>query len=127
MRGEIGRMVRAAGTLRNLALVLLLYILVLRVSEVCRARADHLTDERGRNLLRVTAKGGRTRAVPLDPAVARVVRRYLDGRTSGPPLRASDGQTLAWRASACSNHAAASAEITVAASICRCRARLRAR
>ncbi|MGW4667246.1 tyrosine-type recombinase/integrase [Streptosporangium sandarakinum] len=93
--GEIGRMVKAAGTLRDLALVLLLYVSALRVGEVCRARADHLTDERGRTLLRVTVKGGKTRTVPLDPAVMEVVRHYLDGRTSGPLLRADTGTALA--------------------------------
>ncbi|MGW0062598.1 hypothetical protein ACWDTT_22040 [Streptosporangium sandarakinum] len=49
----------------------------MRASEVCRARADHLTDEHGRTLLRVTAKGGKTRTVPLDPAVMEVVRRFV--------------------------------------------------
>lgn len=92
---EMARMVRAAqGNLRDLLLLLLLYVSALRVTEVCRARVDQLTHERGRTLLTVPIKGGKLRNEPLDPAVVEVLDLYLAGRTSGPLLLADDGAAL---------------------------------
>lgn len=92
---EMARMVRAAqGNLRDLLLLLLLYVSALRVTEVCRARVEQLTHQRGRTLLTLPIKGGKIRNEPLDPAVVEVLDRYLDGRTSGPLLLNDRGGPL---------------------------------
>ncbi|WP_440072231.1 tyrosine-type recombinase/integrase [Streptosporangium sp. OZ121] len=92
---EIGKMIQAAGgDLRDLALVLLLYVSAFRVTEVCRARVDQLHREGGRTLLAVPIKGGKTRTEPLDPGVIEILDRYLRGRTTGPLLLADNGHAL---------------------------------
>ncbi|HEU4752144.1 MAG TPA: tyrosine-type recombinase/integrase, partial [Armatimonadota bacterium] len=92
---EMARMVRAAsGNLRDLLLLLLLYVSAFRVSEVCRARVDQLRQERGRTLLTVPIKGGKLRSEPLDPAVVEVLGAYLAGRPSGPLLLSDAGEAL---------------------------------
>lgn len=93
---EVGRMIRAAEVnLRDLALLLLLYVSAFRVTEVCRARVDHLIREGGRTLLVVPTKGNESRTDPLDPGIVGVLELYLGGRTAGPLLLADDGQELA--------------------------------
>ncbi|MFI7042634.1 tyrosine-type recombinase/integrase [Microbispora rosea] len=92
---EMARMVRAAsGNLRDLLLLLLLYVSAFRVSEVCRARVDQIRHERGRTLLTVPIKGGKVRSEPLDPAVVDVLETYLAGRTTGPLLLSDAGGAL---------------------------------
>lgn len=69
-------------------LVLLLGICGLRVSEVCKARIEHVSAEPdgGRNL-RVVGKGRKERRVPLPPLAAALVASLSVGRVSGPILR----------------------------------------
>ncbi|MET8332181.1 tyrosine-type recombinase/integrase [Streptosporangium canum] len=93
---EMGRLIQAAeNSPRDLALVLLLYVSAFRVTEVCRARAEHLIREGGRTLLVVPTKGGKSRTEPLDPAVVEVLELAMDGRTTGSLLLSDNGQTLA--------------------------------
>lgn len=69
-------------------LVLLLGICGLRVSEVCKARIEHMSPEPGggRNL-RVVGKGRKERRVPLPPLAASLAASLSAGRASGPILR----------------------------------------
>ena len=64
---------------RNAAVLTLLYGCGLRISEALALAADDLADESaggGATMLRVTGKGGKTRLVPVLPAVLRAVAEY---------------------------------------------------
>lgn len=76
---------------RDLALVALLGLLGLRVSEACRVEAHDLSVERQHQLLSVTRKGGKAQRIPLDPFVADALEAALGERVSGPILLANDG------------------------------------
>ncbi|WP_345410263.1 tyrosine-type recombinase/integrase [Nonomuraea salmonea] len=94
--GELARMIEAAAecSLRDVVVVLLMYVSMLRVSEVCNARAENLGVQEGRLVLRAGVKGSKERHEPLDPAVADAVMLYLDGRTSGPLVLSDAGEPL---------------------------------
>ena len=66
-RDELASLVRAAesDSLRSHALVLLLGLNGLRISEALGAEVDDLTTERSHRVLRITRKGGKTATVPL--------------------------------------------------------------
>ena len=70
----------------DFALVCLLGFLGLRIFETVGADIDHLGEEHGHRVLRVTGKGGRVVLVPLPPAVSRAVDRAAGYRTTGPLL-----------------------------------------
>lgn len=97
-RGELAAIIEAARQSRyperDLALIALLGLLGLRVSEACRVEAHDLSAERGHQLLSVTRKGGKAQRLPLDRFVADALDASLGGRTSGPILLANDGGPL---------------------------------
>jgi integrase/recombinase XerD len=66
------------------ALISLLLLNGLRVSEVVNADVSDLDVERGHRVLRVTRKGGRSALIPLAPRTSAAVGLLLDGRTDGP-------------------------------------------
>lgn len=66
-------------TLRNDALLLLLYGAGLRISEALALRAN----EARADVLRITGKGGRTRLVPVIPRVGEALAHYLAARPDG--------------------------------------------
>ncbi len=69
------------------ALVCLLGMLGLRVSEACATDITHLRYEAGYELLHVLGKGAKPADIPLPIPVLRAVRDAVDGRSSGPILR----------------------------------------
>ena len=71
----------------DFALVARLGLLGLRIFEACAADIDHLGEEHGHRVLRVTGKGGKVVLTPLPPAVGRDLDRATSTRTSGPILR----------------------------------------
>lgn len=84
------------GTQREHALLSLLALNGLRVSEALNADIDDLGFERGHHVLAITRKGGKSALVPLAPRTARAV-----GSTSAsePPGRSSSAPTAnAWTA-----------------------------
>ena len=97
-KGELAAIIEAAGQSahaeRDLALIALLGLLGLRVSEACRVEAHDLSSERGHQLLAVARKGGKAQRLPLDPFVAAALEAALGDRTSGPILLANDGGPL---------------------------------
>ncbi|MHB8438234.1 MAG: tyrosine-type recombinase/integrase [Acidimicrobiales bacterium] len=102
-RDELGVLIRTAeaDTPRSLALVLLLGLNGLRVSEALGADVDDLGTERGHRVIRVTRKGGKSATVPLAPRTADAVDTYVAERTTGPLFTTSTGarwhRSEAWR------------------------------
>ncbi len=76
------------------ALVALLGMLGLRVTETCTAQIADLHDVGGYEVLHVLGKGAKPAAIPLPIPVLRAVRAATDGRTAGPILQSMKGQAL---------------------------------
>ena len=76
------------------ALVCLLGMLGLRVSEACATDITDLRYEAGYELLRVLGKGAKPADIPLPIPVLRAVRDVIDGRTAGPILRTRSGRRM---------------------------------
>ncbi|MGD0284806.1 MAG: tyrosine-type recombinase/integrase [Acidimicrobiales bacterium] len=95
-RDELGALIAAARTdgLRTHALVLLLALNGLRISEALGADVSDLDTERGHRVLRITRKGGKRSTVPLAPRTAEALDAYLSGRTTGPLFATSTSSRL---------------------------------
>ena len=76
------------------ALVCLLGMLGLRVSEACATDITDLRYEAGYELLHVLGKGAKPADIPLPIPVLRAVREAIDGRTTGPILRTRTGRRM---------------------------------
>ena len=76
------------------ALISLLALNGLRVSEVTGADIDHLGLERGHRTLTITRKGGKVVTIPLAPRTARAIDLAVGERTDGPVFLAADGRRL---------------------------------
>ncbi|MDP9444463.1 MAG: tyrosine-type recombinase/integrase, partial [Actinomycetota bacterium] len=76
------------------ALVALLGMLGLRVTETCTAQISDLHDVGGYEVLHVLGKGAKPADIPLPIPVLRAVRAATDGRTAGPILQSKTGQAL---------------------------------
>jgi integrase/recombinase XerD len=85
-RDEVGALLVAAGlsSARDHALVSLLALNGLRVSEALGADIDALGLERGHRTLTVTRKGGKVVTMPLAPRVARTIDLTIGERVEGP-------------------------------------------
>jgi integrase/recombinase XerD len=84
---------RAAGPVEH-ALVALLGMIGLRVSEACSADVSDLRNESGYELLHIIGKGNKPADIPLPIPVLRAVRQAVDGRSGGPLLRTRTGRRL---------------------------------
>ena len=93
---EARRILDAAETAgpRDHALVCLLLLNGLRVSEVCTAKVTDFSSERGHRVLTVARKGGRRDLVPLAPRTLAAVEEHLEERTDGFLVLANDGGPL---------------------------------
>jgi integrase/recombinase XerD len=76
------------------ALVCLLGMIGLRVSEACAVDITDIRYESGYELLRVIGKGAKPADIPLPIPVLRAVRDAIDGRQTGPVLRTSSGRRM---------------------------------
>jgi integrase/recombinase XerD len=76
------------------ALVCLLGMLGLRVSEACATDITDLRYEAGYELLHVLGKGAKPADIPLPIPVLRAVREAVAGRTAGPILRTRTGRRM---------------------------------
>ncbi len=85
-RNELGALLVAAGlsSARDHALVSLLALNGLRISEALGADVDALGLERGHRTLTVTRKGGSVVTMPLAPRVARALDLAIGERLEGP-------------------------------------------
>src|SRR5438552_15307592 len=95
-RNELGALLAAAGLgpPAEHALISLLALNGLRVSEVTGADIEHLGLERGHRTLVITRKGGKVVTIPLAPRTARAIDLALGERTEGPLFLAGDGRRL---------------------------------
>jgi integrase len=101
-RNELGAILVAAGLAgpRDHALISLLALNGLRISEALGADIDALGLERGHRTLTVRRKGGKVVTMPLAPRVARAVDLAIGERRSGPIFLGPDGQRLERHAAA---------------------------
>ena len=95
-RNEVGAMLVAAGLsgARDHALISLLALNGLRVSEAIGADIERLGLERGHRTLVVLRKGGKTVTIPLAPRTARAVDLVVGERCLGPIFVNSCGVRL---------------------------------
>jgi hypothetical protein len=95
-RSELGALLVAAGlsSARDHALVSLLALNGLRISEALGADIETLGLERGHRTLTVTRKGGKIVTLPLAPRTARAVDLAIGERMDGPIFLGADGARL---------------------------------
>jgi integrase/recombinase XerD len=95
-RNELGALLVAAGrgTAGEHALISLLALNGLRVSEATGADIEHLGLERGHRTLTIIRKGGKIVTIPLAPCTARAIDLAIGEHTEGPVFLAADGRRL---------------------------------
>jgi integrase/recombinase XerD len=95
-RNELGAILVAAGlgAATEHALISLLALNGLRVSEATGASIEALGSERGHRTLTITRKGGKVLTIPLAPRTARAIDLAIGERTDGPIFVALDGRRL---------------------------------
>ena len=95
-RNELGALLVTAGLGPPCehALISLLALNGLRVSEATGADIEQLGLERGHRTLTITRKGGKVVAIPPAPRTARAIDLAVGERTEGPVFLAADGRRL---------------------------------
>jgi integrase/recombinase XerD len=95
-RNEIGAILVAAGlgTPAEHALISLLALNGLRVSEAVGADIEDLSNQRGHRVLAITRKGGKKAIAPLAPRTARAIDLAIGERCTGPIFLATSGDRL---------------------------------
>jgi len=95
-RNELGALLVAAGLgpPAGHALISLLALNGLRVSEATGADIEHLGLERGHRTLVIARKGGKVVTIPLAPRTARAIDLAVGERTEGPLFVTADGRRL---------------------------------
>jgi site-specific recombinase XerD len=95
-RNEVGAMLVAAGLAsgRDHALISVLALNGLRVSEAIGADIEDLGLERGHRTLTIVRKGGKVVTVPLAPRTARAIDLVVGDRCDGPIFVAANGARI---------------------------------
>jgi integrase len=95
-RNELSALLVAAGLgpPAEHALISLLALNGLRVSEATGADIEHLGLERGHRTLVITRKGGKVVTIPLAPRTARAIDLAIGDRTEGPLFVTAGGKRL---------------------------------
>ncbi|MFD6180042.1 tyrosine-type recombinase/integrase [Streptomyces goshikiensis] len=91
---EIQAVAAQAGNDFDLLVVMLLYTLAGRVSEMCAADITDRVERGRRSLLDLTRKEEKERLLPLPTTVAELLDAHTDGREAGPLLLDSEGRRL---------------------------------
>ncbi|MGD6750376.1 tyrosine-type recombinase/integrase [Streptomyces sp. BH105] len=81
-------------SLRCSAVVHILLLTGMRVSELVNADYEDLGEERGHRVLRITRKGGRSQVIVIPPSAWSALKAYLGDRTSGPLIITSTGRRI---------------------------------
>lgn len=100
-RLQLGKLIMTAraSSPDNNALVSLMGLLGLRVSEACDVQIEDFGHEvRGHQVLRLIGKGGKPASIPLPVPVLRALRECAGDRTAGPLIRRKDGRPMDRRA-----------------------------
>ena len=92
-RNELGALLVQAGLgdLRDGALITLLALNGLRISEALNADIDDLSTERGHRTLAIVRKGGKHVIIPIAPRTGRALDLYIGERTLGPIFLGLEG------------------------------------
>jgi integrase len=92
-RDELGALLVQAGLgdLRDGALITLLALNGLRISEALNATIDDLSTERGHRTLAIVRKGGKHVTIPISPRTGRALDLYIGDRTMGPIFLGVEG------------------------------------
>jgi integrase/recombinase XerD len=95
-RNELGALLVAAGLgpPAEHALISLLALNGLRVSEATGADIEAMGSERGHRTLVITRKGGKVVTIPLAPRTARAIDLAIGERCQGPVFLGADGRRL---------------------------------
>ena len=95
-RNEIGALLVVAGlgTAAGHALISLLALNGLRISEALGANIEALGTERGHRTLTVQRKGGKIVTIPLAPRTARAIDLAIGERLDGPIFLRADGRRM---------------------------------
>jgi integrase/recombinase XerD len=95
-RNELGALLVQAGlgTARDHALIALLALNGLRISEALGADISDVDMDRGHRTLRIVRKGGTQVTIPLAPRTARALDLYVADRTVGPIFVTADGRRM---------------------------------
>jgi integrase/recombinase XerD len=95
-RNELGALLVAAGLgpPAEHALISLLALNGLRVSEATSADIEALGVERGHRTLVITRKGGKVVTIPLAPRTARAINLAIGERCEGPVFLTADGHRM---------------------------------
>jgi integrase/recombinase XerD len=95
-RNEVGAMLVDAGLAgaRDHALISLLALNGLRVSEAIGADIEDLGLERGHRTLTIMRKGGKVVTIPLAPRTARAIDLAVGERCEGPIFVAANGERI---------------------------------
>lgn len=91
---QLQAIVAASDDAREALIVLLLYTLAGRVSEMCALNLEKRVMRGGRFCLDLTRKGRKVRILPLSPTVADLLDLHVADRTTGPLLLGRDGDRL---------------------------------
>jgi site-specific recombinase XerD len=95
-RMQLGALVATAraSSPDDAALITLLGLLGLRVSEACHVNIEDMGTERGHRTLHVIGKGNKPALIPLPVPVARTLDQAVGDRTQGPLIRTRSGQRM---------------------------------
>jgi site-specific recombinase XerD len=95
-RNELGALVVEAGlgSARDGALITLLAMNGLRISEALNADIDDLSVERGHRTLAIVRKGGKHVTIPIAPRTSRALDLYIADRTAGPIFLGANGARM---------------------------------
>lgn len=91
---EVARLVAAATSAQDTALVVLLATTGLRISEALQVTAESITTERGHSIITVTGKGGKVNTVPLPPVTIAALSELAAIRGQGPLFMSHTGVEL---------------------------------
>jgi site-specific recombinase XerD len=100
-RMELGRLIQTAraSSPRDAALISLMGLLGLRVSEACAVQIEDFSQTtRDHHVLQLTGKGNKRATIPVPVPVMRTLRAAAGDRTSGQLMFRADGQPLDRRA-----------------------------